>query len=188
MGIDLAVGDRIRVLSKLIELRSMARVQGWSIFSTRGGPMARPASRSQGAHGGRGAARWSREIHASALFSPGDRVRRDADWPQILALYDLFGRMSDNPMVLLNRAVAAAMVHGQMKGLELLDALASDARLAGHHRVDSVRAHLLELAGDREGAAKKFRTAAGETGSLPERDYLLAQAARLADEHARGRS
>jgi predicted RNA polymerase sigma factor len=70
----------------------------------------------------------------------------------------------------------------------LLDALAADARLAGHHRLDSVRAHLLELAGDREGAVRHFRTAAGKTGSLPERDYLLAQAARLASEDRRGRS
>src|SRR5262249_18985395 len=67
-------------------------------------------------------------------------------WPQILALYDLLRRMSDNPMVMLNHAIAAAMAHGATKGLELLDALKTDARLADHHRLDAVRAHLLELA------------------------------------------
>ena len=103
----------------------------------------------------------------------------DTDWPQILALYDLLGRMSDNPMVRLNHAIAAAMVHGATKGLELLDVLNTDARLADHHRLDAVRAHLLELAGDREGAVKHYRAAAGKTGSLPERNYLLTQAARL---------
>src|SRR5262245_24522944 len=90
--------------------------------------------------------------------------------------------MSDNPMILLNHAVAAAMVHGATKGLELLDALTRDARLADHHRLDAVRAHLLERAGDREGAVKHYRSAAGKTANLPERNYLLTQAARLSNE------
>ena len=105
----------------------------------------------------------------------------DTDWPQILALYDLLRRMSDNPMVALNHAVAAAMVHGASKGLELLDALQSDPRIAEHHRLDAVRAHLLELAGDSESAITHYRSAAGKTASLPERNYLLAQAARLSN-------
>jgi len=106
----------------------------------------------------------------------------DTDWPQILALYDLLRRMSDNPMVTLNHAIAAAMVHGATKGLELLDALKADARIADHQRLNAVRAHLLERAGDREGAIKHYRAAAGKTGSLPERNYLLTQAARLSSE------
>jgi RNA polymerase sigma factor (sigma-70 family) len=106
----------------------------------------------------------------------------DTDWPQILALYDLLRRMSDNPMVTLNHAIAAAMVHGTTKGLELLDALEMDARLADHYRLDAVRAHLLERAGDRDGAIRHYRTAAGKTASLPERNYLLTQAARLSSE------
>ena len=120
----------------------------------------------------------------AAIAAVHDEAARaeDTDWPQILALYDLLNRMSDNPMVVLNRAVAAAMVHGAAKGLELLDALKDDARVAEHHRLDAVRAHLLELAGDREGAVKHYRAAAGKTASLPERNYLLAQAARLSSE------
>jgi RNA polymerase sigma factor (sigma-70 family) len=106
----------------------------------------------------------------------------ETDWPQILALYDLLRRMSDNPMVKLNHAIAAAMVHGAAKGLELLDDLKADARLADRHRLDAVRAHLLELAGDRTGAVRHYRAAAGKTGSLPERNYLVAQAARLSSE------
>jgi RNA polymerase sigma factor (sigma-70 family) len=102
----------------------------------------------------------------------------ETDWPQILALYDLLGRMSDNPMVALNHAIAAAMVHGPAKGLELLDALAADPRIANHHRLDAVRAHLLEQSGDSVGAARHYRAAAGKTRSLPERNYLLTQAAR----------
>jgi predicted RNA polymerase sigma factor len=114
----------------------------------------------------------------AALHDEAARAE-DTDWPQILALYDLLGRMSDNPMVTLNRAIAAAMVHGPTKGLELLDALAADSCLADYHRLDSVRAHLLELAGDRAGAVRHYRAAAGKTGNLPERNYLLTQAARL---------
>src|ERR1700691_1064589 len=103
----------------------------------------------------------------------------DTDWAQVLALYDLLRRMPDNPMVELNRAIAAAMAHGPTKGLELVDALKTDARLADHHRWHAVRAHLLEMAGDPDSAIKHFRAAAGKTGSLPERDYLLMQAALL---------
>jgi predicted RNA polymerase sigma factor len=105
----------------------------------------------------------------------------DTDWPQILALYELLRRMSDNPMVLLNHAIAAAMVHGPAAGLDLLKALDSDARLASHHRLDAVRAHLLELAGDATAAIAHYRAAAKKTASIPERNYLLTQAARLAE-------
>ena len=117
----------------------------------------------------------------AAIAAVHDEAARaeDTDWPQILALYELLRRMSDNPMVALNHAIAAAMVHGATKGLQLLDALKADTRLAYHHRLDAVRAHLLELAGDHKGAVDHYRAAAGKTGSLPERNYLLAQAARL---------
>ena len=117
----------------------------------------------------------------AAIGAVHDEAARaeDTDWPQILALYELLKRMSDNPMVTLNHAVAAAMVHGPAKGLELLDALESDSRVANHHRLHAVRAHLLELAGDREQAISHYRAAAARTGSLPERNYLLTQAARL---------
>jgi RNA polymerase sigma factor (sigma-70 family) len=120
------------------------------------------------------------QLQAAIAAVHDEAVRaEDTDWPQILALYELLGRMSDSPMVRLNHAVAAAMVHGAAKGLELLDALKDDARLANHHRMDAVRAHLLELAGDCDAAVKHYRAAAGKTGSLPERNYLLTQAARL---------
>jgi predicted RNA polymerase sigma factor len=103
----------------------------------------------------------------------------DTDWPQILALYELLKRMSDNPMVILNHAIAAAMVHGPKKGLNLLDQLQGDPRLTEHHRLDAVRGHLLEMAGEPAAAAQYYRLAAGKTGNLPERNYLLMQAARL---------
>lgn len=104
----------------------------------------------------------------------------DTDWPQILALYDVLKGISDNPMVALNHAIAVAMVHGPSTGLELLDALDRDRRMAGHYRLDAVRGHLLERAGDRAGALVHYRAAAERTASLPERNYLLTKAARLA--------
>ena len=104
----------------------------------------------------------------------------ETDWPQILALYTLLQRLSDNPMVSLNHAVATAMVHGTRAGLDLVAALDADARIAGHYRLDAVRAHLLERAGDRDAAARYYRAAAGKTTSTPERNYLLTKAGRAA--------
>jgi RNA polymerase sigma factor (sigma-70 family) len=105
----------------------------------------------------------------------------DTDWPEIVALYELLGRLSPNPMVTLNQAVAVAMVDGPGAGLDLLATLDGDDRMTGHHRVDAVRAHLLEMAGERAGARDSYRTAARRTTSIPERRYLESRADRLAD-------
>ena len=103
----------------------------------------------------------------------------DTDWSEILALYGLLERMSDNPMVSLNRAIAAAMVDGPAVGLELLTRLDADSRIARHYRLDAVRGHLYEKSGNRERAIDHYRAAAERTASIPERNYLLAKAARL---------
>ena len=119
----------------------------------------------------------------AAIAAVHDEAPRaeDTDWPQILALYELLKRMSDNPMVLLNHAVAAAMVHGPAHGLDLLNALDHDPRIAAHHRLHAVRAHLHELAGNPVAAIAHYQAAAQKTASIPERNYLLTQAARLAE-------
>jgi RNA polymerase sigma factor (sigma-70 family) len=103
----------------------------------------------------------------------------DTDWPQILALYELLERVSPNPMVTLNHAVALAMVHGPQAGLELLTTLDADDRMAGHHRLHAVRAHLMEMAGDHAAARSCYQLAARRTTSLPERRYLETRADRL---------
>jgi predicted RNA polymerase sigma factor len=115
----------------------------------------------------------------AAVHDEGESVE-DTDWPQILALYELLQRVAPGPMVTLNLAIAAAMVHGPAKGLELLRALDRDPRMAGHYRVDAVRAHFFEQMGDHEAAIQHYRIAAGRTTSMPERNYLTTQAARLA--------
>jgi RNA polymerase sigma factor (sigma-70 family) len=104
------------------------------------------------------------------------------DWPQILALYELLERISPNPMVTLNHAVALAMVRGPRAGLDLVGTLHADERMTDHHRVDAVRAHLLEMAGEPAAARHAYERAAQRTTSLPEQRYLAGRAARLPPE------
>lgn len=99
---------------------------------------------------------------------------------QIVALYDLLERIAPNPMVTLNRAVALGMARGPQAGLALLATLDTDARLADHHRLDAVRAHLLEMAGDHPAARTAFDAATRRTTSVPKRRYPRAQVTRLA--------
>jgi RNA polymerase sigma factor (sigma-70 family) len=114
-------------------------------------------------------------VHAEATHAD------DTDWPQILTLYELLNRISPNPMITLNQAVAVAMVRGPQAGLDLLSTLDEDDRIGGHHRLEAVRAHLLEMTGDRAAARLSYRAAARRTTSLPERRYLENRAARLMD-------
>ena len=101
------------------------------------------------------------------------------DWRRILVLYEMLLRASDSPVVALNHAVALAMVHGPAAGLARLDALACDPRIASHYRLDAVRGHLHERAGDPAAAIRHYLAAARGTKSLPERNFLLTRAARL---------
>ncbi len=117
----------------------------------------------------------------AAIAAAHDQAARveDTDWPRILALYDVLKHMADNPMVALNHAIATAMADGPAAGLELLKVLETDPRMVGHHRIEAVRAHLLERMGDHQAAIEHYRAAANRTTSIPERDYLIARAARL---------
>jgi RNA polymerase sigma factor (sigma-70 family) len=112
-------------------------------------------------------------VHAEA------RSVDETDWRQIVSLYTLLERLSPNPIFALNRTVAVAMADGPAAGLAQLAAIEGDGRLARHHRVDAVRAHMLELAGERERAARAYRAAARLTTSLPEQRYLESRAAAL---------
>ena len=103
----------------------------------------------------------------------------DTDWQQIRFLYGVLCRIAPNPMATLNHAVAVAMSDGPHAGLAMLSALEADDRMARHHRLAAVRAHLLELAGDQAGARENYLLAARRTTSLPEQRYLRARAERL---------
>jgi predicted RNA polymerase sigma factor len=104
------------------------------------------------------------------------------DWPQIMALYELLMRTSDNPVIALNHAVAVAMVRGAPAGLDLVGKLEADQRIAQDHRLHAVRGHLLDMAGDRAAAREAYLAAAQRTTSFPQQRYLHARAARLADD------
>lgn len=103
----------------------------------------------------------------------------DTDWPQILGLYNLLRTLAPGPMVTLNRIVAVAMVHGADAGLRELAAAEADEALAGHHRLYAVRAHLLDMVGDRDTARGAYLLAARRTLSVPEQRYLESRAAAL---------
>ncbi len=130
----------------------------------------------------------------AAIAAVHDEAASDeeTDWPQVLALYDLLARLWPSPMVTLNQAVAVAMVRGPQAGLDHLAALEADDRMADHHRLHAVRAHLLEMAGDPEAARAGYREAARRTTSRAERRYLELCASRITpratierDEHQR---
>jgi predicted RNA polymerase sigma factor len=119
------------------------------------------------------------QLQAAIAAVHGEATTAKAtDWPRILQLYELLERVAPNPIVSLNRAIAAAMVHGPAEGLRQLDEL--DEALGGHHRLAAARAHLLEQAGARAAARAAYQAAAAGTSSAPERDYLTMRAARLA--------
>jgi predicted RNA polymerase sigma factor len=104
---------------------------------------------------------------------------KETDWPQILALYEVLEGVSPGPVVTLNRAVAVAMVNGPLAGLAVLGTLDADNRMTHNHRLEAVRGHLLEMAGDLVAARESYVRAAKMTASLPEQRYLTLQAARL---------
>ena len=117
----------------------------------------------------------------AAIAAVHDEAPRaeDTDWPQILGLYELLRAVAPGPMVTLNRIVAVAMVYGPRVALAQLADAEHDPALAGHHRVDAVRAHLLDMAGETDAARAEYRLAARRTLSVPEQRYLESRAARL---------
>ncbi|MEV0340370.1 DUF6596 domain-containing protein [Nocardia sp. NPDC050713] len=124
------------------------------------------------------------QVQAAIAAVHGQAPRaEDTDWPRILALYNLLERIAPNPVVTLNRAVAVAMVHGPSAGLALIDTLEEPLAGAGH-RLDAVRGHLHEMAGEYPVAVAHYTAAARRTTSVPERDYLTLRAARLRQETA----
>ncbi len=123
------------------------------------------------------------QLQAAIAAIHDEAPRAEAtDWPQIVALYDLLLRIADNPVVALNHAVAVAMAHGAPAGLALLDDLQADDRIADHHRLQAVRAHLLEMVGQRGVARDAYQAAARRATNLVQQRYLYGRAARLTDD------
>jgi RNA polymerase sigma factor (sigma-70 family) len=121
---------------------------------------------------------------AIAALHDEAKTAGDTDWPQILALYEVLERVAPGPVVTLNKAVAVGWARGPLAGLAALGELDGDERMAGNHRVEAVRAHLLEQAGDRAAAHRAYRAAAAMTTSVPEQRYLTLRAALTSPEHS----
>jgi RNA polymerase sigma factor (sigma-70 family) len=135
------------------------------------------------AAGGKAVGPYQLQAAIAAVHDEAEDV--DAtDWPQILALYDLLDRVAPNPVSSLSRVVAVARVRGPAAGIEALDELESDRRVAGYHRLLATRAHLLGLAGQHGPAASAYREAARRATSVPERRYLSRMAAEQAAQAA----
>jgi RNA polymerase sigma factor (sigma-70 family) len=101
----------------------------------------------------------------------------DADWAQIVALYDALTQLLPSPVVELNRAVAVCMAYGPAAALELVDSIAHEPQLDGYHLLPSVRGDLLEKLGRFAEARSEFSRAAGLTRNVRERTLLLGRAA-----------
>ncbi|NUP32137.1 MAG: RNA polymerase sigma factor [Streptomycetaceae bacterium] len=130
-----------------------------------------------------GAALGPYQLQAAIAATHADAATaEDTNWQQVHALYMILEHIAPNPMVTLNRAIALAELEGPAAGLELLATLDDDDRMAGHHRLLSVRAHLLEETGDRAAAYDHYRRAAKATASLAERRYLEMRAGRVRPE------
>jgi len=120
------------------------------------------------------------ELQAAIAATHADAATAaETDWPQVHALYLILERIAPNPMVTLNRAIALAETEGPRAGLALLSTLDGDERMAGHHRLLSVRAHLLEKTGDTARAYQHYRRAARATASIAEQRYLESRATRV---------
>ena len=120
------------------------------------------------------------QVQAAIAAVHDEAERADVtDWPQVMALYEVLHRIAPNPMATLNHALAVAMVRGPRAGLAMIAELETDDRMAGHHRLIAMRAHLLELAGDLVAARAAYRMAARRTTSTPEQRHLDLRAARL---------
>ncbi len=120
------------------------------------------------------------QVQAAIAALHAEAASADAtDWPQILALYEVLEQVAPGPVVRLSRAVALARVHGPAVGLALAGTLDDDERMAHSHRLDAVRAHLLEEIGELDAARACYLRAALSTSSAPEQRYLTLRAARL---------
>jgi RNA polymerase sigma factor (sigma-70 family) len=109
------------------------------------------------------------------------RAAEDTDWARIVSLYEALHLLAPSPIVELNRGVAVAMAFGPAAGLEIIDALLSDASLTSYHLLPSVRGDLLRRLGRFSEARSEFERAATLTRNARERELMLERARACAD-------
>ncbi len=100
------------------------------------------------------------------------RFGRDPDWSAIVLLYDELLRMTNSPVVALNRAVAVGKLSGAQAGLAALGELASDARLDQYQPYWAARAELLAQAGNTDQSRVAYTHAIGLTVDPSVRQFL----------------
>jgi RNA polymerase sigma factor (sigma-70 family) len=132
-----------------------------------------------------GAARRSYVLQASiAACHAQAHTPQETDWEKIAGLYAELARLTPNPVVELNRAVAVAMAFGPQAGLDLVDELASEESLKKYHLLPSVRGDLLVKLGRPAEARPEFERAASLTRNVRERELLLSRARECTSEKA----
>lgn len=107
-------------------------------------------------------------LHADAACAA------ETDWVQIVGWYDELLRLTESPVVQLNRAIAIGKADGAAAGLAALALV--DPGLPRH---TAAAAYLHELAGDKSTAARLYADAAAAAQNLAERHHLTRQAARI---------
>jgi predicted RNA polymerase sigma factor len=100
------------------------------------------------------------------------RTAEETDWPRIAALYDALAEVAPSPIVELNRAMAVAMAYGPAAGLAIVERLAADPALDGHHRLPAVRGDLLVRLGRFAEASAELDRAASLASNASERGLL----------------
>jgi RNA polymerase sigma-70 factor (ECF subfamily) len=114
------------------------------------------------------------DLHAEAPSTA------ETDWPQIVALYDVLGRVDPSPVVALNRAVALGMRDGAEAGLAAVERVLADGALAGYHLAYAARAELLRRLGRLESARGAYEHALELARQPAERRFLQSRLEQLA--------
>jgi RNA polymerase sigma factor (sigma-70 family) len=108
--------------------------------------------------GGAELTRWHLEAGIACEHAQAASVR-DTDWQRIVALYDALQARAPSPIVLLNRALAIAELHGFEAGRQALQVIAQDEKMAGYHFFWAAQAELSLRAGRTSDARKWFERA-----------------------------
>ncbi len=103
------------------------------------------------------------------------------DWPRILRLYDDLLRLKPSPVVMMNRAVALAHVHGPQAALDALAAMPQRERLDSHYLLHAIEGELLHRLKRHEEAVASFRRALHLAKVGPEQTHLTRMVERSQD-------
>lgn len=122
------------------------------------------------------------EYHLQAAIAACHCAAEDyasTDWPQILALYDRLVEMNDSPVIVLNRAVALANVHGPSAGIEAVEAIQDRQELNSYYLLYAVLGEFEADLGNKEAASNYFRKSLELTTIKSEQIFMSKKLKRL---------